>query len=153
MDDEQDSSSRKKKEPKQSIPFLAYVKAIFLLLIIGLGVVGVSFMSQKQLENTVEAPSKTLESVLGVRDQILGIDQVKKVSDDLGQKGVSKTIEGIGEDIKGTATQAAETAMKEATDSTVDFIYDMTIVQVIETMIKSLPERTRGEYMEQLCKP
>ncbi|MBP9691074.1 hypothetical protein KBD81_03270 [Candidatus Woesebacteria bacterium] len=124
---------------KEKPPFTMYLKAFFLLFIVGGGMLFVNFMAKNAPETPVEKkPSQTLETILGVTDQIV----------DSG--GVKKALESISNDVKDEASRAADRAIENTTDSAVGYVYENSVVKVIEKMIETLPQAQRQKLIKTL---
>ena len=136
----------------EKTPFGLYVKVFFLIGVISLGALFLHIYSRKEPITSDKTGSKTVEAVLGLKDQIVGNEKVQALKDEVESEGVFTALNTVKNDVQNEATKAADQTIDKTTDSTMDYIYDKTIVQVIEKMIQSLPERTRTQFMQNMCK-
>ena len=139
---------------KEKPPFTIYLKAFFLLFVVGGGMLFVNFLAQNAPQRAPEdrPTSKTFEGILGVKDQVLGNDTVSRLKSDVEEGGVLGALDTISGEVKKEATKAADQALEKTTDSTVDYIYENTVVRVIEKMIEGLPEDQRTKFEERMCR-
>lgn len=151
--EEEVKKPKKRDAGEGSAPIVVYIKFFFLLLLILGGVLAVHAWNARKTEskNPVSSPSKTLETILGAADEVPGARVVKRFAEESSHGNVLSAVSEVGNSLQKTATEAAGQAVDRATDHTVDFIYDNTIVQVIEKMIQSLPERSRDTMIERMC--
>lgn len=139
---------------KEKPPFTIYLKAFFLLFVVGGGMLFVNYMAKNAPQRAPEdrTSSKTMESILGVKDKVVGNDTVSRLKTDVEEGGVLGALDTLSGEVKNEATQAADQALEKTTDSTVDYIYENTVVRVIEKMIEGLPEDQKKQFVERMCK-
>ncbi|QQS43321.1 hypothetical protein IPM65_04120 [Candidatus Roizmanbacteria bacterium] len=138
---------------KEKTPFSLYLKVFFLIGMVSLGALFLHIYSRKAPEPTEETGSKTLEAVLGMKDQIVGNEKIRALTKEVENEGVFTALNTVKNEVQDEATKAADQTIDKTTDSTIDYIYDKTIVQVIEKMIQSLPERQREQFIDRMCRP
>lgn len=136
---------------KEKTPVTLYIKVFFLIGIISLGGLFLHIYSQKEQPISDNTGSKTVEAVLGMKDQIVGNEKLQDLKNEVESEGVFTALNSVKNDVQNEATKAADQTIDKTTDSTIDYIYDKTVVQVIEKMIQSLPERTRTQFMQNMC--
>lgn len=138
---------------KEKPPFTIYLKAFFLLFVVGGGMLFVNFMAKNGPQPQGEKkPSQTLESILGTTDQLIPRDTVSKLKDRVESQDIGQALQSITHDVQGEAAKATDKAMEKTKESAVDYIYDNTIVKVIENMIEKLPQLQREKFIKTLQK-
>lgn len=136
---------------KEKTPLSLYIKVFFLIGVVSVGALFLQIYSRRAPEPGEKTGSKTVEAVLGMKDQIIGNEKIQNLKNEVESEGVFTALNTVKNDVQNEATKAADQTIDKTTDSTIDYIYDKTIVQVIEKMIQSLPERTRTQFMQNMC--
>lgn len=136
---------------KEKTPLGLYIKVFFLIGMVLFGALFLHIYSRRAPEKTERTSSKTVEAVLGMKEQIVGNEKIQELRNEVESEGVFTALNSVKEDVQSEATKATDQTIDQTTDSTIDYIYDKTIVQVIEKMIQSLPERQRQNFLEQMC--
>lgn len=137
---------------KEKTPFTLYFKVFFLITIVSIGAVFIHIYAQREPIETDETGSKTLESVLGVKEEIFGTETVLGLKDEVEKDGVLSALNTVKKEVQTEAAKTASQTVDKTADSTVNYLYDKTILQVIEKMIQSLPERQKAQFLDKMCR-
>lgn len=137
---------------KEKTPFSLYFKVFFLIGVLVAGGIFIQMYAKNEPVPSDDTGSKTVEAVLGMKDQVLGNKKIQDLKNEVTNEGIFTALNTVKSDVQGEATKAADQTLDKTTDSAVDYLYDKTIVQVIEKMIQSLPERQRTQFLQNMCK-
>jgi|GEM_PF-2374406 len=138
---------------KEKPPFIVYFKAFFLLFIVGGGMLFVNYLAQNRPAQAPDArpTSRTLETILGAKDEMLNDKALSDLNTAFQKKGSAAVLGALADDITSEATKATNQAFDKTTDSAVSYVYENTVVKVVEKMIDSLPENERTKFREKMC--
>lgn len=138
--------------PKKTPP-LVMAKAIFLIVLVAIGMAGLNYFSSRQDKTTDKPGSQTMDAVLGLKDQIVSDTTMQDIADQVKKKGSLESLNSISEQVKGEASKAAEQVVDQASDTVMDYVYDKTLVQVINKLINQLPDRQKSQLLDNVCAP
>ncbi|MFA9289120.1 MAG: hypothetical protein ACEQSA_04545 [Weeksellaceae bacterium] len=124
---------------------LVYVKAVFLLLIIVGGLLGIEQAAKRNSRYTQKEVPKielNLQDNAAVEDTV---EQGRDLLDD-----TMDLAEEQKEMVLGEATEVAASATASVKESMMDYVYENTVEVVIQKMIEQLPEKQREEFIEEV---
>jgi len=136
----------------QSVPFLVYLKAFFL---VGAIVFGMFFLSRAaEREKLAEQKSKgiSVPSSIDLSDAKKSlqeqIDHEIRTNDKYNT--AVELIENQRERVLGEATKATDTLVENSKQTFMDYMYEHTVGFVVEKMIEQMPEEQKDKLIEKV---
>ena len=145
--------SKEKKEKPIPQPTLGlYIKLIFLMGLVLFGAVILNtIIAQKNLEST-RANSKSIETLQELTSPEKWQDRIE--NEFRTNRSYKDAVDGINEtteQVLGDATDLKDYAVEETKNSATDFVYDQTVVAMIESLLERMPKRQQDNFKEQFC--
>ncbi len=131
-----------REDSEQSGSGRAWLKAIFLTVLV---VIGMGFISQQPVKKPVQQSNNLSPTPL------FNVGQAKVESDKLLSKTMEQTEEKAGS-VLGEVSKVVEEKASESAQLVVDYAYKNTMLQMIEKLVESLPERQQEQFKENMCK-
>lgn len=119
-----------------------WLKALFLTVLV---VVGMGFISQQPVAKPVIQSNNITPTPL------FNVGEAQEQSSKLFEKTVDQTQDKAGS-VLGEVTKVVESKASESAQLVVDYAYKNTMLQMIEKLVESLPERQQEQFKQNMCK-
>jgi predicted PurR-regulated permease PerM len=140
---------------KEKPHYVVYIKIVFLLTIIllGMGIFKVfSDQIAQNVQNQAHATSKTLDSILGISTDLSNIPAIGAVSDQITKNEATKKVLDVKNYVSQIASSGGTQSEKNIMTGLVDRIYDNTILKVLQDIISGLPQDQQDRLIEKIEK-
>lgn len=139
------------------IPFLVYIKALFLLFIIVFGMLILSRVADSKRQSQKKSePSQLLSSSKKLVQGLTKENIQKEIQEEIRTNDTYKqAVETIGEStdtVLGEASKAAENVIDESKDTIKNTVYEYTVEKFIMNLIEKLPENSKKRIEVNVCK-
>lgn len=144
---------REKKEPVTPQPtFGLYFKLIFLMGLVLFGAIILNtIIASKSLEST-KMNSKSIKSLEEFTSPEAWRDRIEnEFRTNAGYKQTIKGINNTTDQVLGDANDIKDDVVDEVKNEATDFVYDQTVVAMIESLLDRMPERQQDNFKERFC--
>ncbi|MDA1316837.1 MAG: hypothetical protein O3B87_02310 [bacterium] len=146
---------REKKDPVTPQPtFGLYFKLIFLIGLVLFGAIILNtIIASKNLQST-KLNSKSIKALEEYASPELWKERIEnEFRTNAAYKQAVKGITNTTDQVLGDATGIKDEIVDEAKNEAEDFVYDQTVVAMIESLLKRMPKRQQDNFKEQFCRP
>ena len=134
--------------------FGLYFKLIFLMALVLFGAIILNTVIAKKNLQSIKVNSKSIESLQEFSSPEAWKERIEnEFRTNAGYKRVVTDINKTTNKVLGEATGVKDYAVEETKKSATDFIYDQTVVTIIESLLDRMPERQQENFKEEFCKP
>ena len=134
--------------------FGLYFKLIFLMALVLFGAIILNTVIAKKNLQSIKVNSKSIESLQEFSSPEAWKERIEnEFRTNAGYKRVVTDINKTTNKVLGEATGVKDYAVEETKKSATDFIYDQTVVTMIESLLDRMPERQQENFKEEFCKP